>query len=95
MELQTLLYNNYGPIARLDSNYGFDPIIFIFDPEAAMQVCIETKIYNEWRKYIHLSNKSYFSCLGKKIRSQIGRALNPFYIIERITITRVKTILVV
>lgn len=63
MELQTLLYNNYGPIVRLDGNFGFDPIIFIFDPEAAMQVSIETKIYNEWRKHVHLFNKSSFSCL--------------------------------
>lgn len=90
-----MLYNNYGPIVRLDGNFGFDPIIFIFDPEAAMQVSIQTKIDNEWRKHIRLSNKSHFSCLGKKIRSQIDRALNLFYIIERITITRVKTILVV
>lgn len=59
MELQTLLYNNYGPIVRLDGNFGFDPIIFIFDPEAAMQVSIETKYtMNRENIYICLINQT-------------------------------------
>ncbi|XP_039745987.1 cytochrome P450 CYP12A2-like isoform X1 [Pararge aegeria] len=38
MELQELLYKNYGPIVRLDGNWGFDPIIFLYDPEAAINL---------------------------------------------------------
>ncbi|XP_052737949.1 cytochrome P450 CYP12A2 isoform X3 [Bicyclus anynana] len=36
IELQQLLYENYGPIVRLDGNLGFPPITFLFDPEAAI-----------------------------------------------------------
>ncbi|XP_045763946.1 cytochrome P450 CYP12A2-like isoform X2 [Maniola jurtina] len=38
IELQELLYKNYGPIVRLDGNLGFEPIIYIFDPEAAINL---------------------------------------------------------
>ncbi|XP_023942758.2 cytochrome P450 CYP12A2 [Bicyclus anynana] len=38
IELQELLYKNYGPIVRLDGNLGFPPITFIFDPEAAIRL---------------------------------------------------------
>ncbi|XP_023942726.2 cytochrome P450 CYP12A2-like [Bicyclus anynana] len=38
VELQELLYKNYGPIVRIDGSFGLDPIIFIYDPEAAINL---------------------------------------------------------
>ncbi|CAG9562981.1 unnamed protein product [Danaus chrysippus] len=36
--LGDVLYENYGPIAKLDGQFGAEPVIFIFDAEAASQV---------------------------------------------------------